>query len=54
MCKVNPRVDFAFELLFGKEESKDILIDFLNAILAEERDFYEAKLKWLRDEEACY
>jgi predicted transposase/invertase (TIGR01784 family) len=35
MCKVNPRVDFAFKLLFGKEENKDILIDFLNAILAE-------------------
>ncbi|MDQ2085600.1 Rpn family recombination-promoting nuclease/putative transposase [Herbivorax sp. ANBcel31] len=45
MCKVNPRVDFAFKLLFGKEENKDILIDFLNAILAEEPKIKDLQLK---------
>ncbi len=29
---INPRTDFAFKLLFGKEPNKDLLIDFLNGI----------------------
>lgn len=33
---LNPRVDFAFKKLFGTEENKDILIAFINAIVAEE------------------
>jgi len=33
MCKINPRVDFAFKLIFGNEQNKDILISLLNAIL---------------------
>jgi len=33
MCKINPRVDFAFKLIFGKEENKDILLSLLNSIL---------------------
>lgn len=34
MPKINPRVDFAFKILFGSEGSKDILLPFLNAVLA--------------------
>ena len=30
---ISPRTDFAFKKIFGSEESKDILISFLNAIL---------------------
>ena len=34
MCRLNPRVDFAFKKLFGSEDTKkEILIPFLNAIL---------------------
>ena len=33
MCKINPRVDFAFKLIFGREQNKDILISLLNSIL---------------------
>ncbi len=36
MCRINPRVDFAFKKLFGSEENKDLLISLLNAILSEE------------------
>ncbi|HPR97350.1 MAG TPA: Rpn family recombination-promoting nuclease/putative transposase, partial [Thermotogota bacterium] len=31
--KINPMVDFAFKFIFGSEQNKDILIDFLNATL---------------------
>jgi len=30
---INPKTDFAFKRIFGSEQSKDILISFLNAIL---------------------
>jgi len=32
---INPYTDFGFKRLFGEEASKDLLIDFLNAILPE-------------------
>ena len=32
---INPKTDFAFKKIFGSEQSKDILISFLNAILYE-------------------
>lgn len=35
---INPFTDFGFKKLFGEEASKDILLDFLNAVLAEEVD----------------
>ena len=35
MCKINPRVDFAFKKLFGSEENKDLLISLINAIVTE-------------------
>ncbi|MBS0350881.1 MAG: PD-(D/E)XK nuclease family transposase [Proteobacteria bacterium] len=33
MSKINPRVDFAFKILFGSEENIDILLPFVNSIL---------------------
>lgn len=33
---INPFTDFGFKLIFGTEQSKPFLIDFLNAVLAEE------------------
>jgi len=36
---INPFVDFGFKYLFGREESKPFLIDFLNALLCGEPDF---------------
>ncbi|MCI5224331.1 MAG: transposase, partial [Candidatus Electrothrix sp. AR4] len=38
MCRINPRVDFAFKKLFGSEENKDLLISLINAILVDEPD----------------
>ena len=35
MCRIDPRVDFAFKKLFGVEENKDLLIDFINSIVSE-------------------
>ncbi len=37
MIFINPKIDFAFKKIFGSEDSKDILISFLNALI------YEAK-----------
>ncbi|MBD2578705.1 Rpn family recombination-promoting nuclease/putative transposase [Oscillatoria sp. FACHB-1406] len=34
---INPKTDFAFKKIFGSEQSKDILISFLNSILSENR-----------------
>ena len=33
MCRINPRVDFAFKKLFGSEENKDLLISLINSIV---------------------
>ncbi len=33
MLFINPKTDFAFKKIFGSEQSKDILISFLNALL---------------------
>ncbi len=33
MFFINPKTDFAFKKIFGSEQSKDILISFLNALL---------------------
>lgn len=35
---INPKTDFAFKKIFGSEQSKDILISFLNAMLYEGKD----------------
>ena len=33
---INPKVDYAFKKIFGSQQSKDILISFLNAIIYNE------------------
>ena len=35
---INPKTDYAFKKIFGSEQSHDILISFLNAILYNEKD----------------
>ena len=45
MCRINPRVDFAFKKLFGSEENKDILLPFLNAILPPQDQIVALELK---------
>jgi|GEM_PF-2917201 len=37
MCKINPRVDFAFKKLFGIEDNKDLLMSLSNAIVSSEK-----------------
>lgn len=41
MMFINPKTDFAFKKIFGSEQSKDILISFLNALLYEARPVIE-------------
>ncbi len=36
---INPLTDFGFKYVFGREESKPFLIDFLNQLLADEPGF---------------
>ena len=36
---LNPKTDFAFKKIFGSQQSKPILIDFLNALLYEQGRF---------------
>ena len=45
MCRINPRVDFAFKKLFGSEENKDLLISLINAIIPDEERITEIELK---------
>ena len=45
MCKINPKVDFAFKKLFGSEENKDLLISLINAVIPEEGHIVELELK---------
>ena len=45
MCRINPKVDFAFKKLFGSEENKDILISFINSILSEDEQITNITLK---------
>ncbi|WP_027340821.1 Rpn family recombination-promoting nuclease/putative transposase [Halonatronum saccharophilum] len=45
MCRLNPRVDFAFKKLFGSEENKDILISFINSVLDKEDQIKDLILK---------
>ncbi len=44
MCRINPRVDFAFKKLFGSEENKDILISLINAIVSEKDQVIDLEL----------
>ncbi|WP_367277775.1 PD-(D/E)XK nuclease family transposase [Clostridium sp.] len=45
MCKLNPKVDFAFKKLFGSEENKSILIAFINSVVSEENRVINIELK---------
>jgi len=45
MCKINPKVDFAFKKLFGSEENKDLLISLINAVIPKEERIIELELK---------
>ena len=45
MCRINPRVDFAFKKLFGSEENKDLLMSLINAIVSEQEQVVEVELK---------
>ncbi len=45
MCRINPRVDFAFKKLFGSEENKDLLISLINAIVSEPDRVTDIELK---------
>lgn len=45
MCRINPRVDFAFKKLFGSDGNQDLLIALLNAILSEEPPITQVILK---------
>jgi len=45
MCRLNPKVDFAFKKLFASPENKDLLISFINSMLSEEEQIYNIELK---------
>jgi len=45
MCRINPKVDFAFKKLFGSEENKDLLISFINSILPDDKQIKSVELK---------
>nr|WP_206154652.1 Rpn family recombination-promoting nuclease/putative transposase [Clostridium beijerinckii] len=45
VCRLNPKVDFAFKKLFGSEENKDILISFINSMLSENQQIKDVHLK---------
>ena len=45
MCRINPRVDFAFKKLFGSDENKDLLISLINAIVSKEEQVIEIELR---------
>jgi predicted transposase/invertase (TIGR01784 family) len=45
MCRINPRVDFAFKKLFGSEENNDLLPALVNAILEPEIKIAELTVK---------
>ena len=45
MCRLNPRVDFAFKKLFGSEENSDLLISLINSIVSPEDRVARIELK---------
>ena len=45
MCRLNPKVDFAFKKLFASPENKDILISFINSVLGENEQIKDIELK---------
>jgi predicted transposase/invertase (TIGR01784 family) len=45
MCRINPRVYFAFKKLFDREENKNLLTSLLNAIIYKTDQITEVELK---------
>lgn len=45
MCRINPRVDFAFKKLFGSEENKDLLVSLINSIVSENERVVDIELR---------
>ena len=45
MCRINPKIDFAFKKLFGSEENKDLLLSLVNSILSEKDQVSELEIK---------
>ncbi len=45
MCKINPRIDFAFKKLFGSESNKDLLMALVNSIVPEADQVRDLKMK---------
>jgi predicted transposase/invertase (TIGR01784 family) len=45
MCRLNPKVDFAFKKLFASPENKDLLISFINSMLSEHEQISDIELK---------
>ena len=45
MCKINPKIDFAFKKLFGSEENKDLLISLINSIITEDEKIKSIELR---------
>ncbi|AGK95838.1 Rpn family recombination-promoting nuclease/putative transposase [Clostridium pasteurianum] len=45
MCRLNPKVDFAFKKLFASKENKDLLISFINSMLSEDEQILDIELK---------
>lgn len=45
MCRINPKVDFAFKKLFGSESNKDLLLALITAVLDEKPHIAEIELK---------
>ena len=45
MCRINPKVDFAFKKLFGSEENKDLLLSLVNAVIGEDNPLIDLILK---------
>jgi predicted transposase/invertase (TIGR01784 family) len=39
---INPKIDYAYKKIFGSEQSHDILIGFLNAMLYDSEDKIKA------------
>ncbi len=42
---IDPLYDTAFKLIFGQENSKELLLDFLNALLAGEKKIREIRFE---------
>lgn len=45
MSKVNPKIDLVFKKLFGSEENNDILLSLINAVLPDNQQISEVKIK---------